>query len=139
WDLPVIFIIENNGYGLSTPTNEQYRCESLSDRAAGYGMESVILDGNNIIEVYTTIKKLAEDLRKRPRPGQVECRTFRMRGHEEASGVKYVPKELLEKWAAKDPVVNFENYLLENGILSETEGDNIKKELTKDIEAALKV
>lgn len=139
WDLPVIFIIENNGYGLSTPTNEQYRCESLSDRAAGYGMESVILDGNNIIEVYTTIKKLAEDLRKRPRPVLVECRTFRMRGHEEASGVKYVPKELLEKWAAKDPVVNFENYLLENGILSETECDNIKKELKKDIEAGLKV
>lgn len=139
WDLPVIFIIENNGYGLSTPTNEQYRCESLADRAIGYGMESIILDGNNIIEVYTTIKKLAEDLRERPRPVLVECRTFRMRGHEEASGVKYVPKELLEKWAVKDPVVNFENYLLENGILSETERDNIKKELKKDIEAGLKV
>ena len=139
WDLPVIFIIENNGYGLSTPTNEQYRCESLADRAIGYGMESIILDGNNIIEVYTTIKKLAEDLREHPRPVLVECRTFRMRGHEEASGVKYVPKELLEKWAVKDPVVNFENYLLENGILSETERDNIKKELKKDIEAGLKV
>ena len=118
WQLPVIFIIENNGYGLSTPTNEQYRCEDLADRAKGYGMKSVILDGNNIIEVYTQLKALAESLRENPEPVLVECKTFRMRGHEEASGTKYVPKELMETWASKDPVENFEQFLIQEGVLT---------------------
>ena len=113
WQLPVIFVIENNGYGLSTPVSEQYRCEKLSDRGLGYGMRSMTIDGNNVLEVYQTISKLAEEIRKNPEPILVECQTFRMRGHEEASGVKYVPKELMEKWAQKDPLKNFEAYLLE--------------------------
>jgi 2-oxoisovalerate dehydrogenase E1 component len=112
WDLPVIFIIENNGYGLSTPTNEQYRCEYLVDRAKGYGMEGIRIDGNNILEVYHTIKELAKDLRQNSRPVLIECDTFRMRGHEEASGVKYVPQELFIEWEQKDPLKNFETYLL---------------------------
>lgn len=123
WQLPVIFIIENNGYGLSTPTNEQYRCQDIADRAKGYGMKSVILDGNNIIEVYTQLKALAESLRENPEPVLVECKTFRMRGHEEASGTKYVPKELMDTWAAKDPVENFEQFLIQEGVLT---ADKIK-------------
>ncbi|MCB0662102.1 MAG: dehydrogenase E1 component subunit alpha/beta [Saprospiraceae bacterium] len=139
WELPVIFIIENNGYGLSTPTKEQYRCENLADRAKGYGMEGIIIDGNNILEVYNTIRNLAQDLRKNPRPVLVECRTFRMRGHEEASGTKYVPKELMEEWALKDPIANYEAFLIEEGILTADEAKTIKASYKKDIEKALKV
>ena len=103
WSLPVLFCIENNGYGLSTPTSEQYNCEHLADRARGYGMEAHILDGNNILEVYSTVDKLVKSIRSRPRPILLEFKTFRMRGHEEASGTKYVPQELMDTWAAKDP------------------------------------
>ncbi len=138
WQLPVIFVIENNGYGLSTPTNEQYRCKNLADRGIGYGMKSVIVDGNNIVEVYQTIHKLAQSIRKKPHPVLVECQTFRMRGHEEASGTKYVPKELMEAWAAKDPLQNFENYLIEKGILTTTQIGAQRKELKAKINQAVK-
>lgn len=138
WDLPVIFLVENNGYGLSTTTKEQYRCENIADKGVGYGMKSVILDGNNILEVYTTIDKLAKDMRKNPHPVLVECKTFRMRGHEEASGVKYVPKELLEEWALKDPLTNYEQYLLDEGILDEKTVAEFRKEIKEEIEAAWK-
>lgn len=140
WDLPVIFTIENNGYGLSTPSNQQFRCEYISDRAKGYGMESVIIDGNNILEVYTTVKRLAESLRENPRPVLLECLTFRMRGHEEASGTKYVPQHLFDEWAKKDPVSNYEQFLLEEGILSEDEvierRAGMKKMIAADVEKA---
>jgi 2-oxoisovalerate dehydrogenase E1 component len=138
WDLPVIFIVENNGYGLSTTTKEQYRCENIADKGVGYGMKSVILDGNNILEVYTTLDKLAKDMRKNPHPVLVECKTFRMRGHEEASGVKYVPKELLEEWAVKDPLTNYEQYLLDEGVLDEKTVAEFRKEIKEEIEAAWK-
>jgi 2-oxoisovalerate dehydrogenase E1 component len=118
WNLPVIFLIENNGYGLSTPVNEQYKCERLSDRAIGYGMEGRTIDGNNILEVYHTINELANDIRQKPRPVLLECMTFRMRGHEEASGTKYVPLNLFEEWKDKDPIANFEQFLLDEGTLS---------------------
>ncbi len=136
WELPVIFLIENNGYGLSTPTKEQFRCENIADKGIGYGMESHILDGNNVLEVYAAIKKIAADLRKNPRPVLVECKTFRMRGHEEASGVKYVPKELMDTWAAKDPIANYESFLLEKGILTKKEIVNIRKEIKSEINTA---
>lgn len=139
WDLPVIFVIENNGYGLSTPSNEQFRCKSFVDKAIGYGIEGVQVDGNNILEVYSTVKKLAEDIRKNPRPILLECITFRMRGHEEASGTKYVPKELMDMWAQKDPVENYEKFLLAEEILNEKEIENIRKKIKKDIEAGLSV
>jgi 2-oxoisovalerate dehydrogenase E1 component len=119
WKLPVIFLIENNGYGLSTRPNEQYACKDLVDRAQGYGMRSAKIDGNNILEVYSTIKNIAEEMRKDPQPFLLECVTFRMRGHEEASGTKYVPKELMDEWAKKDPIENFEKWLLKEGILTE--------------------
>src|SRR3984885_14404468 len=118
WNLPVIFLIENNGYGLSTPVNEQYKCEHLSDRAIGYGIEGRTIDGNNILEVYHTINELAEDIRQNPRPILLECMTFRMRGHEEASGTKYVPQHLFDEWKEKDPVANFEKFLLGEGALT---------------------
>jgi 2-oxoisovalerate dehydrogenase E1 component len=118
WDLPVIFLIENNGYGLSTPVNEQYRCFSLADKAKGYGMEGVRIDGNNILEVYDTIQGVREYCINNQKPFLIECMTFRMRGHEEASGTKYVPKELFELWEKKDPVKNYEQYLIAENVLS---------------------
>lgn len=138
WDLPVLFVIENNGYGLSTPTREQYACEQLSDRAKGYGMEGYTIDGNNILEVYHKVRELAESMRERPRPVLLECVTFRMRGHEEASGTKYVPQDLMDRWAAKDPLENYEDYLLTEEVLSEQAIQDIKAELKLDIEQTVK-
>ena len=142
WQLPVIFLIENNGYGLSTPTSEQYLCKNLSDRAVGYGMKGMTIDGNNIESVYTTIKKIADDMRKNPSPVLIEAKTFRIRGHEEASGVKYVPKELIEKWKRKDPIKNFESTLADENIFNEEGFDvirkSIKNKIEQDIESALK-
>jgi len=139
WDLPVVFIIENNGYGLSTPTYEQYRCESLVDRAKGYGMEGVRIDGNNVLTVIDTVKGVRNYCIKNQKPYLIECMTFRMRGHEEASGTKYVPKELFEEWALKDPVINFENYLLQQNVLKEDEVNHIKEETKHCIERELQI
>lgn len=140
WDLPVLFIIENNGYGLSTPSNEQFRCETFADKGIGYGMDAISIDGNNVLEVYDTIRLLAENIREHARPVLVECRTFRMRGHEEASGTKYVPKELLAEWATKDPVENFERYLLNEQIIDEdfiaSTRATIKTEIERSLELA---
>nr|WP_298000598.1 alpha-ketoacid dehydrogenase subunit alpha/beta [uncultured Flavobacterium sp.] len=139
WDLPVLFIIENNGYGLSTPTREQYKCENLADRALGYGMESHILDGNNILEVYTKLSKIAEDMRVNPRPVLIEMKTFRMRGHEEASGTKYIPQELFDEWKIKDPIARFKVYLEEEGFLSTELDAEIRKELKDEIDTHWKM
>lgn len=137
WNLPVIFVIENNAYGLSTPVNEQYKCEDLADKGIGYGMESLQIDGNNILTVYDTIKTYAESMKNDPRPLLLECKTFRMRGHEEASGTKYVPTELFEEWAKKDPVANYENYLIEEGILNDSLVEVLRKEFKVQIDDAL--
>ncbi len=139
WKLPVIFIIENNGYGLSTPVSEQYNCKQLVDRAIGYGMKAAKIDGNNILEVYNTISKIASEIREEPEPWLIECMTFRMRGHEEASGVKYVPKEYFEEWGKKDPVKNYEQFLLEEGILDEQLQTEIKESIDEAIERGLKI
>lgn len=139
WDLPVIFIIENNGYGLSTPVNEQYRCESLVDRAKGYGMDGVRIDGNNILEVIDTVKGVREYCIREQKPYLIECMTFRMRGHEEASGTKYVPKELFEEWAQKDPLANYEHYLLAEQILTAETINDLKEEIKQTIESELQV
>ena len=134
WDLPVLFVIENNGYGLSTPTNEQYRCENLADKGIGYGMESYIVDGNNVLEVYHLISDLKKSMATNPRPILLEFKTFRMRGHEEASGVKYVPKELLDLWEEKDPVENFKKYLMQLNILTESIDLEITSHFKKEID-----
>jgi len=139
WSLPVIFLIENNGYGLSTPSSEQFAIKHLADKAKGYGMDGVTIDGNNIIEVYTTIDKYARKMRKKPAPVLIECMTFRMRGHEEASGVKYVPPELIESWQRKDPVNNYEKFLLEEGIINEEYVTQSKKEIEKLIQDHLDI
>ncbi|MBK7269422.1 MAG: dehydrogenase E1 component subunit alpha/beta [Flavobacteriales bacterium] len=138
WDLPVLFIIENNGYGLSTPSSEQFRMKSFTDKAIGYGIEAVQIAGNNILEVYNNLAKLADSVRENPRPILVECITFRMRGHEEASGTKYVPKELFEVWGKKDPVMNYEAWLLKTGVLSIASRDEIRTRLKDSIEDDLK-
>ena len=137
WNLPVIFIIENNGYGLSTPTNEQYNCKRISDKGIGYGIESMTLDGNNIIEVYSSIKEIRKKILKKPRPFLIEFKTFRMRGHEEASGIKYVPKKIINDWKEKDPISNYEKFLLDSKILSIDEIKVIKKEISKNIDENL--
>lgn len=139
WQLPVIFVIENNGYGLSTPTSEQYRCENLADRALGYGMRSVIIDGNNILEVYDTFNKLAKELRKNPEPVLVECRTFRMRGHEEASGTKYVPQEYFDEWGQRDPLDNFEQFLLDEKVLTAKNVESLRAQIKTEIEEGLEL
>ena len=138
WSLPVLFCVENNGYGLSTPTNEQYNCKNIADKGIGYGMEAHIVDGNNILEVYTIVKTLTESMRKNPRPILLEFKTFRIRGHEEASGTKYVPQEKLDHWAAKDPLENYVAYLRNKEILTEVEEVEIKKEILHTIDANLK-
>ncbi|MDQ3279360.1 MAG: thiamine pyrophosphate-dependent enzyme, partial [Bacteroidota bacterium] len=139
WDLPVIFLIENNGYGLSTPVSEQYRCESLADRAKGYGMESVIIDGNNVLQVYDTVKSIREHCIRNQKPYLIECLTFRMRGHEEASGTKYVPKELFEAWQVKDPIKNYEEWLLGEGILTEEAIAAKRADMRRQIEEELRI
>lgn len=138
WNLPVLFCIENNGYGLSTPTSEQYNCEHIADRGKGYGMESHIIEGNNILEVYSKVNSIAESVRKQPRPVLLEFKTFRRRGHEEASGTKYVPKSLMESWEAKDPIVNFENYLIAEKILNSEKIDLMRSEISDEIQNGLK-
>ena len=137
WDLPVIFCVENNGYGLSTPISEQFRCEHIADKGKGYGMEAHIIDGNNVLEVYSKVDKLCKSLRKKPRPVLLEFKTFRMRGHEEASGTKYVPKKLMEEWAARDPIENYLAYLHDENLLSEEEEVKIKKAIIEEIDTNL--
>jgi 2-oxoisovalerate dehydrogenase E1 component len=142
WDLPVIFVIENNDYALSTPTNEQYSCKQLIDKGIGYGIEAKRIDGNNILEVYTTIKTFAEDMRKNPHPILIEAITFRMGGHEESSGTKYVPKNLIENWKKLDPVDNYEHFLEKEKIINQKTinelREKIKVEIDKEWEFAVK-
>ena len=139
WQLPVLFCIENNGYGLSTPTSQQFNCENLSDRAHGYGMESHIIDGNNILEVYIKLNELVADIRENPRPVLLEFKTFRVRGHEEASGTKYVPNELLQTWDLKDPLLNYVAYLKTQGILTEEIEAASKASIVKEIQDGLDI
>jgi 2-oxoisovalerate dehydrogenase E1 component len=137
WDLPVIFLIENNGYGLSTPSNEQFRCKSFIDKGIGYGIDAVQVDGNNVIEVYDVVKNLSAKIRKNPKPVILECITFRMRGHEEASGTKYVPKKLMDEWAKKDPLDNYESFLVKQKILDKKQQDGLRKQIKEEIEEGL--
>ena len=139
WSLPVIFLVENNGYGLSTPVSQQYNCESISDRAIGYGIKGYSVDGNNVVEVYKKLDELASIMRKEPQPFLLECKTFRMRGHEEASGVKYVPKKLLENWSLKDPINNFEAFLLKKKILTKEIVANKRDQIRSEIEEAIQL
>lgn len=139
WDLPIIFCVENNQWGLSTPSNEQFRCKQFTDKGVGYGMDAFQIDGNNILEVYTSVRQIAESLRKKPRPFLLECISFRMRGHEEASGTKYYPEGIQDEWAQKDPVVNYELYLKNEGILSVEEIEKIRENIKQEIHDELEI
>jgi 2-oxoisovalerate dehydrogenase E1 component len=139
WELPVLFVVENNGYGLSTPTREQFRCENIADKGIGYGMESHIIDGNNILEVYTALEEIVASMRENPRPVLLEFKTFRMRGHEEASGTKYVPQDLMDAWAEKDPIDNYKEYLKEIGLLTDEYDQAIKLAYKQEIEENLQI
>ena len=137
WNLPVMFCIENNGYGLSTPTSQQYNCIDIVDRAKGYGMESHLIEGNNILEVYTKVKSIAKRIRSKSKPALLEFKTFRMRGHEEASGTKYVPKKLMDSWKSKDPIIEFENYLLSTNILNDEKISIYRSEISNEIQSGI--
>ena len=137
WDLPVIFIVENNGYGLSTPSNEQFRCQKISDKGKGFGMDAYSIDGNNLLEVYRTISQLKEEMQNNPKPVLLECMTFRMRGHEEASGTKYVPQEKFDEWSVKDPVSNYEQFLKNEKLLTDEAVEEIKAAIKEEINSAL--
>ena len=139
WNLPVLFCIENNGYGLSTPTAEQYNCEHIADRGKGYGMESHIIEGNNILEVYSKVNGIAKSVRKNPRPVLLEFKTFRRRGHEEASGTKYVPDELMHTWEFKDPIANFEAYLIKEGAINSEKIKQMRSEISEEIQTGLQL
>jgi 2-oxoisovalerate dehydrogenase E1 component len=139
WKLPVLFCIENNGYGLSTPTVEQYNCEHIADRGKGYGMESHIIEGNNILEVYSKVDKIAKSVRVNPRPVLLEFKTFRRRGHEEASGTKYVPDELMQTWEFKDPIANFEAYLIKEGAINSKKIKQMRSEISEEIQTGLQL
>ena len=136
WELPVIFVIENNGYGLSTPSNEQFKCKQFSDKGIGYGIDAYTIDGNNLLEVYRTIRKIKKQIIKKPQPVILECMTFRMRGHEEASGTSYVPKDLLTHWEKLDPIKNFENFLLDENIVKKTDLEILQQEIKNEIDIA---
>lgn len=137
WDLPVIFVVENNAWGLSTPSVEQFKCKQFIDKGIGYGMDAFQVDGNNILEVVSTVRKIAASIRKKPRPFLLECMTFRMRGHEESSGTKYYPEGIQDKWAKKCPVANYELFLREEGVLSESDITAIREEIKQEIQAGL--
>lgn len=137
WDLPVIFTIENNSWGLSTPSDEQFRCKQFIDKGIGYGMEAVQVDGNNILDVYSTVKRISDEVRKNPRPFLLECMTFRLRGHEEASGTKYYPEGIIDEWSKKDPVVNYELFLRNEGVLTDEINDKYRAEIKAEIDAGL--
>lgn len=139
WDLPVIFVVENNGYGLSTPSNEQFRFKNFVDKCPGYGIDGIVVDGNNILEVYDTVKRVAQDLRKKPRPVLIEALTFRMRGHEEASGTKYVPKELMEHWAERDPLKNYEDFLINEEVITLAFIEKTRAKIQKEIDTGLEI
>ena len=136
WNLPVIFIVENNGYGLSTPSSEQFKCKQFSDKGIGYGIDAYTIDGNNILEVYSKIKALKKELLDKPRPILLECMSFRMRGHEEASGTKYVPKKLMDLWAKKDPVDNYESFLINSNVISKSYAKGLRQQIINEINTA---
>jgi len=136
WSLPVLFCIENNGYGLSTPITEQFKCSDIADKGIGYGMESHIIDGNNILEVYSKVDEIAKSIRLNPRPVLLEFKTFRVRGHEEASGTNYVSQDVLDSWISKDPIKNYQEFLMEEGILTEAIDSSLRTAINLEIQKA---
>lgn len=138
WHLPIIFVIENNGYALSTPSNEQFNFDSFVVKGPAYGIEAYSVEGNSILEVLNQLEPLAEDIRKNPRPVIFEARTFRMRGHEEASGTRYVPVKLMDYWAKKDPIANYEQFLIKEEVCETKDIRQVREEIKIEINTAVK-
>ncbi len=136
WDLPVLFIVENNGYGLSTPTEEAVPIANLADAAPGYGFPGISVDGNDVLSVVMAVQSAAAHARQGSGPTLLEMKTFRRRGHEEASGVKYVPQALMEEWAAKDPVELYAAQMIENEVVTAREIEAMRGEISREVEAA---
>lgn len=136
WGLPVIFVVENNQWGLSTPSSEQFKCKQFIDKGIGYGMQAEQVNGNNILEVYGKVAELKASISENPRPVLLECVTFRMRGHEEASGTKYYPEGLQDQWAEHDPVDNYEQFLIQCGLLDQQSIDAKRDSMKQSISAA---
>jgi 2-oxoisovalerate dehydrogenase E1 component len=137
WGLPVLFVVENNQWGLSTPSREQFNFDSFLVKGPAYGMEAHSIDGNNILDVYRKAKELTESMRENPRPVLLECKTFRVRGHEEASGTKYYPEGLIDAWSERDPVDAFGAFLEKKKWLSAEERETWKQEEKEAIQQAL--
>ena len=136
WNLPVIFCVENNSWGLSTPSEEQFKCKQFIDKGVGYGMEAIQMDGNNVLEVISTIRKITKEIRKNPKPVLLEAMTFRVRGHEESSGTKYYPEGIQDEWAVKDPLSNYEMFLKEEGVLTDEIESEYRNELKEHIQSS---
>lgn len=136
WTLPVVFVVENNGYGLSTPTDTVIPLENIAEAAAGYGMPGAVVDGNDVLAIIEAVRQAAARARRGEGPTLLEMKTFRMRGHEEASGTKYVPQELMDAWAQKDPLRRFERLLLDDGVMTQEEIDAVKQEVEAAVEEA---
>lgn len=139
WQLPVIFAIENNRWGLSTPSSEQFRCKQFIDKGIGYGMDAIQVDGNDILAVIEAVRQIRAQIQENPRPFILELMTFRMRGHEEASGTKYYPEGLQAEWEPKDPVTNFEAYLLKSEIIDQASIEALKIQLKEEIQEAFDI
>ena len=134
WSLPIIFVVENNGYGLSTPSNEQFNCKSFKDKGIGYGMKAHSIDGNNFFDVFEKVKKIKEKIHKDGKPHLLECLTFRVRGHEESSGTKYVPESEMKKWKSYDPIKNFRKFLFENTKIDTSHLEKIENDIIAEID-----
>lgn len=139
WDLPVIFCVENNSWGLSTPSEEQFRCKQFIDKGIGYGMKAVQVDGNNVLDVIRTVRELSEEIRHTPKPILLEAMTFRIRGHEESSGTKYYPEGIQDEWALRDPLTNYELFLKEEGILTDEIENSYRNEIKESIQTSFEL
>jgi len=134
--LGLILIIENNQFAYSTPTDLQYACENLADRAIGYGMHGEVVYGNNVLAVYEAVKKAVDRGRKGEGPSLIEAWSMRMRGHSEHDDFSYMPKELIEEWISRDPIENYEKYLLKKKILTKSKIEKTLQGITEEIKEA---
>ncbi len=136
--LPIVFVIENNGYAYSTPGHKQYAVKNLSERALAYGMPGESVDGNDVLAVMEAVGRAVEHVRSGKGPALIECKTFRVRGHSEADKADYVPKELREEWLAKDPIQRFEAYLTAQQHLTDAEKSDIAARVKATVDDAVR-
>ena len=136
FDVPVIFVIENNQFAYSTPTSRQFRCKQLADRAAGYGIPGLTTDGNDAAALLQLTRELANDIRHKPHPVLLVCETMRMRGHGEHDDAAYVPRELLAAWTKRDPISQLQTRLTEAQLATPTEIEALDQAVQAEVDAA---